>query len=192
MSGPTEAGAIPDKWGGAAMTTTVETFHSAIRMLVAERFAASGKSWEDAVADPDLELTREDFEKIEDDLLATGDRFEMSAVSRCTRAGQVPGRGGRAEHGPPTDEQGRLIVGAGDNVFRARPTSPARPLRLRRRARDGPPRRRRAGGHDRGDRRLRRHADRADHRGLRRRHLPGRLRPLAPGHPRPRVRRARA
>ena len=43
MSGATEAGAIPDKWGGPAMTTTVETFHSAIRKLVAERFAASGQ-----------------------------------------------------------------------------------------------------------------------------------------------------
>jgi hypothetical protein len=75
----TDTGAIPDKWGGEAMNPTVEFFHSAVRKLVAERFAASGKTWEEAVTDPSLELTREDFADIESQMLATGYRFEASA-----------------------------------------------------------------------------------------------------------------
>ena len=75
----TEAGAIPDKWGGKAMMPTVEFFHSAVRQLVAERWASSGKSWEEAVVDPSFELTRDDFARIEADMLATGYRFEASA-----------------------------------------------------------------------------------------------------------------
>ena len=47
----TETGAIPDKWGGEALNPTVEFFHSAVRKLVAERFAASGKTWEESVVD---------------------------------------------------------------------------------------------------------------------------------------------
>jgi hypothetical protein len=122
MSGATEAGAIPDKWGGPAMTTTVETFHSAIRKLVAERFAASGKSWEDAVTDQALELTREDFERIEADLLATGYRFQMSAVVSLQEEPDKyqAGAGVQNSGNQPTDEQGRLIVGTGQNVFRAK------------------------------------------------------------------------
>ncbi len=55
----------PDKWGAEASTPTVQFYHSAIRQLVAERFAASGLSWEEAVQDPKLELTRADFAKME-------------------------------------------------------------------------------------------------------------------------------
>jgi hypothetical protein len=104
------------------MTPTVEFFHSAIRRLVAERFAASGKSWEDAVADPALELTREDFEQIEADLLATGYRFEYSAQVSFTEAPDKhkPEVGVADSGNQPTDEQGRPIVGTGDNVFRAK------------------------------------------------------------------------
>ena len=50
----TEAGAIPDKWGGKAMMPTVEFFHSAVRRLVGERGASSGKAWEEAGVDPYL------------------------------------------------------------------------------------------------------------------------------------------
>jgi hypothetical protein len=118
----TEQGVVPDKWGAKAMTPTVEFFHSAIRRLVAERFAASGKSWEDAVADPALELTREDFEQIEADLLATGYRFEYSAQVSFTEAPDKhkPEVGVADSGNQPTDEQGRPIVGTGDNVFRAK------------------------------------------------------------------------
>jgi hypothetical protein len=118
----TEQGAVPDKWGGKAMTPTVEFFHSAVRELVAERFAASGKSWEEAVGDPAMELTREDFERIEADLLATGYLFEYSAQVSFTEAPEKhkPEEGVGDSGNQPTDEQGRPIVGTGDNVFKAK------------------------------------------------------------------------
>ncbi|MCW2568478.1 MAG: hypothetical protein JWN54_2575, partial [Mycobacterium sp.] len=40
-----------EKWAKPAMTPTVEAFHSRLRQLVADKVAASGKSWEDAVVD---------------------------------------------------------------------------------------------------------------------------------------------
>ena len=118
----TERGAIPDKWGKPAMLPTVEHYHSAVRRLVAERFAASGKTWEEAVVDPSLELTREDFERIEADLLATGYRFDYSAqVSLTEFPDKYKPETGVADSGnQPTDEQGRPVVGTGDNVFRAK------------------------------------------------------------------------
>src|SRR5712692_498498 len=70
---------FPDKWPRASQTEIVERYHSEIRKLVAERFATSGKAWEEVVHDPAFEFTREDFEKIEADLLTTGYRFEVSA-----------------------------------------------------------------------------------------------------------------
>ncbi len=118
----TEAGAIPDKWGGEAMNPTVEFFHSAIRKVVAERLAASGKTWEEAVVDPSLELSREDFVRIEADMLATGYRFEASAqVSAVEEPDKYKPESAIANSGQqPRDEQGRLIVGTGDNVFQAK------------------------------------------------------------------------
>lgn len=118
----TEAGAIPDKWGGEAMNPTVEFFHSAIRKVVAERLAASGRTWEEAVVDPSLELTREDFVRIEADMLATGYRFEASAqVSAVEEPDKYKPEAAIADTGQqPRDEQGRLVVGTGDNVFQAR------------------------------------------------------------------------
>ena len=118
----TEAGAIPDKWGGEAMNPTVEFFHSAIRRLVAERLAASGKTWEESVVDPSFELTREDFVRIEADMLATGYRFEASAqVSAVEEPDKYKPEAAIADSGQqPRDEQGRLVVGTGDNVFQAR------------------------------------------------------------------------
>ena len=118
----TEAGAIPDKWGGEAMNPTVEFFHSAIRKMVAERLAASGRTWEEAVVDPSLELTREDFVRIEADMLATGYRFEASAqVSAVEEPDKYKPEAAIANTGQqPRDEQGRLVVGTGDNVFQAR------------------------------------------------------------------------
>src|SRR3712207_1925711 len=112
----------PDKWARASGTPTVEAFHTAIRKLVAERFAASGKPWEEAVQDPSLELSREDFERIEADLLATGYRFEMSAVVSLKEAPEKykPVEGPAASGRQETDEQGRPVVGTGDNVFRAK------------------------------------------------------------------------
>lgn len=112
----------PDKWARASATPTVEAFHTAIRALVAERFAASGKSWEDCVHDPAFELTREDFERVEADLLATGYRFETSAtVSLKEQPDKYKPLATVQDSGQQeTDEQGHKIVGTGDNVFRAK------------------------------------------------------------------------
>jgi hypothetical protein len=73
------------------------------------------------VHDPAFELTREDFEKVEADLLATGYRFEMSAVvSLQEEPGKYKPVEAPAESGAnETDDQGRPILGSGHNVFRA-------------------------------------------------------------------------
>jgi hypothetical protein len=112
----------PDKWARESGTPIVEAYHTAIRKLVAERFAQSGKSWEEAVQDPSLELTREDFEKVEADLLATGYRFEMSAIVSAKEDPEKykPVAGIQDSGAQETDEQGRKIVGTGDNVFQAK------------------------------------------------------------------------
>lgn len=116
-----EPNILSDKWGKAAMSEVLEYYHSSIRKLVAERFAASGKSWQEAVNDPALELTREDFQKIEDDFLATGYRFTMSAqVSIVEEPEKYQPIAGIGDSGAqPKDDQGRPIVGTGDNVFQA-------------------------------------------------------------------------
>ncbi len=110
---------LDDKWGKQAMTHTVEFYHSAIRRAVADRFAASGKTWEEAVVDPSLELTRADFERIEAQLLATGYRFETSAQISIQEEPEnykpLKGVGNSGQQG--TDDKGHLIVGTGDNVF---------------------------------------------------------------------------
>jgi hypothetical protein len=111
----------PDQWQRPSATPIVEHYHTAIRRLVAERFAAGGKSWEEVVHDPTCELTREDFEKVETDLLATGYRFEMSAVVSLREAPEKykPAEGPTDSGDHRTDEEGRPILGSGDNVFRA-------------------------------------------------------------------------
>ena len=108
-----------DAWPREAQAPAVAAFHGAVRKLAAERFAATGKRWEEVVHDRSLQLTREDFERIEADLLASGHRFEASADISYEEAPE--------KHKPPagledsgeqeTDEQGRRIVGSGDNVF---------------------------------------------------------------------------
>ncbi|HTX08727.1 MAG TPA: PEP-utilizing enzyme [Solirubrobacteraceae bacterium] len=112
----------PDKWARPSATPTVEAFHTAIRALVAERFAASGRAWEDCVHDPAFELTREDFEKVEADFLATGYRFEMSANVSVAEAPEKykPQAGPAATGTGAVDEEGRPVLGTGDNVFRAK------------------------------------------------------------------------
>jgi hypothetical protein len=112
---------FPDKWPRSSATPIVERFHTAVRKLVAERFEASGKSWEEVVHDRGHELTREDFQRIEDELLATGYRFDMSAVVSFH---EEPDKYKPLEAAPDSgearfDEEGRRIVGTGDNVFSA-------------------------------------------------------------------------
>lgn len=120
MSDPA-ATALPGKWTKPAMTHTVEFFHSRVRGLVAERLAASGKTWEEAVQDPALELRREDFEQIERQLLDTGYRFEMSAqISLAEEPEKYRPLGKIKDTGTgERDEEGRPVIGTGQNVFRA-------------------------------------------------------------------------
>jgi phosphohistidine swiveling domain-containing protein len=119
----TEAAArpYPDQWSRESATPVVERYHSAVRALVAERFAASGKSWEEAVESGVLEPTREDLEKIEADLLAEGYKFDVSAtISLKEEPDKYKPLAGIADSGEQeSDEEGRLIVGTGDNVFKA-------------------------------------------------------------------------
>ena len=108
-----------DAWPKAAEFPVVEAFHQAARKLAAERYAADGRPWSEVVLDRSLQLTREDFERIEAELLASGHRFEASAmVSHKEEPEKYNAPAGIADSGEQqTDEQGRRIVGTGDNVF---------------------------------------------------------------------------
>lgn len=111
----------PDVWARESATPVVERYHSAVRALVAERFAASGKTWEEAVEQHLLEPTVEDLQKIEADLLAEGYKFDVSATislkEEPDKYKPLAGIANTGEH--EKDEQGRPIVGTGDNVFKA-------------------------------------------------------------------------
>ena len=110
-----------EKWPGGPNSHTVEFFHRRIAELVQERLEASGRSWGEAVTDADLELTREDFERIEAELLATGYRYDASAEISISESPEKykPLPTVAALSDETRDEQGRLLIGTGDNVFRA-------------------------------------------------------------------------
>lgn len=111
-----------EAWSRESEFPIVETYHSAIRKLMAERFEADGRSWGECVHDPAFQITKEDLEKIEADLLATGKRFEVSAtVSFKEEPDKYQPLAGMTDSGTQDlDDQGRRIVGTGDNVFRAK------------------------------------------------------------------------
>jgi len=111
----------PDKWARESATPLVERFHSAVRALAAEKFEASGMSWEEAVAAGVLMPTREELEQIEADVLADGYKFDVSAtISLKEEPDKYKPLAGIGDSGEQeTDEQGRTIVGSGDNVFKA-------------------------------------------------------------------------
>ena len=111
----------PDQWSRESATPVVERYHAAVRALTAEKFAASGKSWEEAVEAGVLMPTREELEKIEADLLAEGYKFDVSATislkEEPDKYKPLAGIANTGEH--EVDDQGRPIVGTGDNVFKA-------------------------------------------------------------------------
>lgn len=119
----TEAAArpYPDQWPRESATPVVERYHSAVRALAAEKFAQSGKSWEEAVKAGVLMPTREELQQIEADLLAEGYKFDVSAtISLKEEPDKYKPLAGIADSGEQDkDEQGRPIVGSGDNVFKA-------------------------------------------------------------------------
>lgn len=110
------------KWGNQPQFVSVAFYHRRIRELVRDRLAASGLSWEDAVWDPSLELTAKDFEQVENELLATGHRFDFSARISLDEAPEKYKSGQQSAAAAAAgelerDEQGRALVGTGDNVF---------------------------------------------------------------------------
>jgi phosphohistidine swiveling domain-containing protein len=107
------------KWQKASMTHTVEFFHSRIRAL-AEQKRAAGAGWDQLVTDPPLSAA--DFQALDDELVATGYRYEMSAQISLTEAPEKYQPMTKiADTGTgETDETGRLIVGTGANVFSAK------------------------------------------------------------------------
>jgi len=111
----------PDKWARESATPLVERYHSAVRALAAEKFEASGLSWEEAVEQGALLPTREELEQIEADVLAEGYRFDVSAtISLKEEPDKYKPLAGITDSGEhESDEQGRPIVGTGDNVFKA-------------------------------------------------------------------------
>jgi len=128
-----------DKWGVKEQFHSVEFFNSRIRDLFRERVRQTGKPWEEVVYSPDIAITREDVQKIEDDLMATGFRYQYSAqisivespekyaitaeksdgVDQLSAEEELLGANPGAEATEaPHGEAGRLVVGTGQNVLR--------------------------------------------------------------------------
>jgi hypothetical protein len=110
------------KWGAAEKTHTVRFFHDRIRALVAQRAQALKRPWaEIVVQDPLALLSAEDLQGLEDELLATGYRYEPAATVSVQEAPQKY----KALGGVTADEQaaveinGRIEVGSGDNLVQA-------------------------------------------------------------------------
>ena len=110
-----------DKYGAVEATGSAKLFHTAIRALVKRRLAESGGDWNSFVFDRSYDMvSAKDFEAIEAEILATGYRFDISAVISATEAPEK-------YKAPIADaesvssnvaENGRLLVGQGDNVVR--------------------------------------------------------------------------
>jgi len=122
-----------DKWGDKAQFHSAEFFNSRIRQLFHERVRQSGKPWEEVVYSPDVAITREDVQTIEDDLMATGFRYQYSAqISIVESPEKYAITAGKEEVSeeeellaahPETaeaavDESGRMVAGTGQNVLR--------------------------------------------------------------------------
>lgn len=110
-----------NKYGDVEATVSARTFHTAIRALVKQRLAETGGDWNSFVFHRSYDLiTAADCEKIEADLLATGHRFDVSAVISAKEAPDKykPLAGREEAQVAQTAENGRLLVGRGDNVVR--------------------------------------------------------------------------
>ena len=121
-----------DKFGEECTTPVVEAFHLAVKDLVRQRLAASGKAWRDFVfADAVDGITRDDFAAIDARLLAYGHRYVWSAVvsQRERPEAYLAAEGVETDLGTfsfehpeaivlPADEAGLEQRGIGDNVVR--------------------------------------------------------------------------
>lgn len=117
-TGGLEIGAT--KWAGEHATPTVKAFHRSIRSIIARKLANDDRRWEELVFDPGFLPTAEEFAAVEEELLATGYRFEHSAQVSLTespekyQAGTGDSAGAEAEIGTI---DGEVVVGHGDNAF---------------------------------------------------------------------------
>ena len=109
------------KFGHKETTAVPGAFHSAVRALVKQRLIESGGDWASFVFGSSYDvITREDFERIELNLLASGYRFDVSAVvsAKETPEKYKPLRG-QDEYDIATEAvDGKLKVGHGDNVVK--------------------------------------------------------------------------
>jgi hypothetical protein len=110
------------KWGSEHATPSVKAFHTSIRARVAEKFAQTGKPWEQAVFDPAFALTSEDYAAVEAELLDTGYRFDHSAQISVV---EHPDKYKAAVPDEASEQAARLnvgtggdpVVGVGDNAL---------------------------------------------------------------------------
>ncbi len=121
-----------DKYADAGASVVVDAYHGAIRELVRRRLDEIGGDWASFVFDKSYDLVgAKDFEAIEKKLLATGHRFDWSAMisvrerPEAYRPATGVGEDSKTfsfEHpeavvGEP-DSQGREQRGVGDNVVK--------------------------------------------------------------------------
>ena len=110
-----------NKYGDAEATATARMFNTAIRALVKRRLTEAGGDWNSFVFDRSYDLvTADDFAKVEAEILATGHRFDISAVISAKEAPEKykPLTGREEAQVTAEAEGGRQKIGHGDNVVR--------------------------------------------------------------------------
>jgi phosphohistidine swiveling domain-containing protein len=121
-----------DKYGGPSASVVVDAYHAAIQDLIRQRLDQIGGDWASFVFDKSYDLvTAKDFAATEKKLLATGHRFEWSAMISVREHPEAykPAAGVGEdskdfsfEHAEavvaPPDGSGREQRGVGDNVVR--------------------------------------------------------------------------
>jgi phosphohistidine swiveling domain-containing protein len=108
-----------NKYGDAEATKITRLYHTAIRDLVRRKLAAMGGDWNSFVYDKSYDLiTEADMRQIEADVLATGYRFDVSAVISAKEEPQKykPLSGQDQIEATAEIKDGRQLVGHGDNV----------------------------------------------------------------------------
>jgi hypothetical protein len=110
-----------NKYGREEATTVPRAYLSALRRLAQSRLAESGGSWANFVFRKSYELIRrDDMERIEGDLLASGYRFTVSAVVSAVESPEKYKRlqGQDELEFLGTLKDGRILAGYGDNVMK--------------------------------------------------------------------------
>ena len=108
-----------NQYGDAEATKLTKLYHTAMRDLVRKKLAAAGGDWNSFVYDRSYDLiTEADMKKIEADVLATGYRFDVSAViSAKEEPGKYKPLAGQDQTEATAEvKDGKQLVGHGDNV----------------------------------------------------------------------------